>query len=68
MQVHRDVKVLNVEGLKNFPVKRWEVITEKVDKKKKSILKVWCDYGMEVIVRVFSDLISEGSVSIYSDI
>lgn len=46
VEIHKDVKVLNVEGLKDFPVKRWDVIS---DKKETKTLKVWCDYGMEVL-------------------
>jgi hypothetical protein len=29
------LKVVNVEGLKQFPVKRWEVVTTPEDKKSK---------------------------------
>ena len=45
VELEKNVKVVNVEGLKHIPVKRWDVVT---DKKERSKLKVWCDYGLEV--------------------
>jgi hypothetical protein len=60
VEIDKRIKVINVEGQKDIPVKRWEVVDKKKKKKegkqeegtepiafKHPLLKVWLEYGIE---------------------